>query len=294
MEQQLNLVLAEDEITIASPFPCKRIFAFVKGYESLERAWSEKAAVSHTLSCKPASDSDRTEAIELLSTSLNSKDLFPLGSWITITKGCYTGQLGYVSDIGQDGFLDILTTRMPTSQSKSHLLTTDATPESDFSTSHSYATKNADSQASAASTLQLLQAYSIFAVKSANPTLNDILPFHYAGINVRSLSNSALTNKGDTVLILGGNFASAKAIVHSLSSNHANVFVQDSQAPHHEWNTRVSFADYQRIYSQGDFVQISAGPHSGHDGIIIDIEDNDALVVLHNFSSQVCSLPSHL
>lgn len=266
----------------------------MKGYESLEKGWSEKAAVTHTLSCRPASDSDRTEAIELLLTSLNSKDIFPIGSWVTIAKGSYTGQLGYVSDIGDDGFLDILTTRMPNSQPKSHLLTTDATPESDFSTSRCYATKHADSLSSAASTLQLLQAYTIFAVKSANPSLNDILPFHYAGIDVRSLSNSALTHKEDTVLILAGNFASAKAIVHSLSSNHANLLVQDLQAPHHEWNTRVLFADYQRIYSQGDFVHIHAGPHSGHDGIVIDIEDNDALVVLHNFSSQVCSLPSHL
>lgn len=127
----------------------------------------------------------------------------------------------------------------------------------------------------------------VFDVTRAHPTLNNVLPFYYAGVDVEPFTNKKLTQPGDLLLITTGVFISKYAIAKAITSHDVYALISDSTDPSKHWQTSLNFTQFQRVLSQGDDVEIEAGPHLGKRGFILEIVNQDALVVCGNFSAEV-------
>lgn len=224
-----------------------------------------------------ASHFERSEALHLLSAQSMADDEYQIGSWVKVTEGTHKDQVGYVTRIEVGGNLHVLV------KDKSQHI---SAPGASYQDTDLNKARSSSTEVNSFPFL-VLPLRPVFHVTRAHPTLNDILPFYYGGIDIEPFTNRRLTQSEDLLLITSGIFISHTAIAKGVTSHNVYALVTDLSNPSKKWKTSLNFNQFQRIFSQGDDVTIEAGPHFGKRGFILDIVENDALILCGNLSAEV-------
>lgn len=244
-----------------------------------------------------ASESEKSEAMQFLSSTFNVKELFKVGTWVNILKGSYKHSIGYVWRVRTHGLLHVLTeqkrlaTPIVKRPDKSISSTEKCNSNRTTANTHSPLPYGFQTSTPFPTAFRIIKLNAPFDVSHARPDLNSTLHFYYAGVNIEPLANQQLTQIADTVLIKTGEFISKRAVVRRLSKAGVEVLVSDPVPDNNQWQTFLAYDEFQRVYLQGQHVKVEAGAHYGKEGIILDIDNDDALVLCEKASSEVSFQP---
>lgn len=138
--------------------------------------------------------------------------------------------------------------------------------------------------------LQLLRVQGIHYIKHHRPTIHDIIHYTIAGIDTLKETNSELLQAGDRVReVKGGTFLGINGIVVSKSEDEVHVRYLADEV-NKEKTFTLGLGDVQRVFTEGDGIEVCLGELRGRCGLVIDVPNMRELTFFDVSTKQQVSL----
>lgn len=260
------------------------------------------------------SESDRGFLDRHLDQSVRLDELYPIGSWVQIRHGFYSGDVARVymnSPESDEIYLQVV----PRIQEKLKGMSRDVgsgelcgrPPRHLFHTERAAAlqiTPGVDetqagplagtfclwSKVFFRNGLQLLRVQGIHYIKHYQPTVQEISPFTIARIDTLKETNDELLQVGDRIReVKGGEMLGINGIVISKSEEAMRVKYKADEDGE-EKVVILGLGDVQRVFAEGDAIEVCVGELRGRRGLVLDVPDTRELTFLDISTKQQVSL----
>lgn len=253
-------------------------------------------------------DSDQRTLAQNKDNSFLFHEQYPVGSWVQVRQGFFRGDVARVymnSSESDEVYLQVVLRFVDKTLDKNaSRKRCDRPPRQLFSVEHTtYQWEMLKDTGPIPGTyclwsnvyfmngLQLLRVQGIHYIEHYRPTLHDILPYTIAKVDTLKETNEELLRVGDHIRgVKGGGLSDIDGVVISKSEEAVRVKIlhhSDSE----EKEIILGLGDVQRVFVEGDVIEVCVGELRGRRGFVLDVPDERQLTFLDTCTKQQVSKP---